>query len=100
MFRPVSALLVTAVVIAATASAFAQTNPIPESPVPGFGGHDTRPGNPGGSPSASGSDIGSNVGTGASASPFVDIITLSTSQTVGNDIKPPAATSGSVTVTR
>lgn len=95
MFRPVSALLVTAVVIAATASAFAQTNPIPESPVPGFGGHDTRPGNPGGSPSASGSDIGSNVGTGAS-----DIITPSTSQTVGNDIKPPAATSGSVTVTR
>ena len=69
MFRPVSAVLATAVFIAATASAFAQSNPIPDSPVPGFGGRDTRPGNPGGSPSASGSDIGSNVGAGATASP-------------------------------
>ena len=73
MFRPVSAVLATAVFIAATASAFAQSNPIPDSPVPGFGGRDTRPGNPGGSPSASGSDIGSNVGAGASASPLPDV---------------------------
>jgi hypothetical protein len=70
MFRPVSALLVTAVFVAATASAFAQSNPIPESPVPGFGGRDIRPGSLGSSPGSSGSAIGSNVGAGASASPI------------------------------
>ncbi len=100
MFRPVSALLAAVVLVAASASAFAQTSPIPDSPVPGFGGHDTRPGNPGGSPSASGSAVGSNVGAGASASPFVDMVTPSTTQTPGGDIKPPTGTSGSVTVTR
>jgi hypothetical protein len=69
MFRPVSALLVTAVFAAATASAFAQSNPIPDSPVPGFGGRDVRPGTLGSSPGSSGSAIGSNVGAGATASP-------------------------------
>jgi len=72
MFRPVSALLVTAVFVAAPASAFAQSNPIPESPVPGFGGRDIRPGTIGSSPGSSGSAIGSNVGAGASASPLAN----------------------------
>jgi hypothetical protein len=70
MFRPVSALLVTAVFVAASASAFAQSNPIPESPVPGFGGRNIQPGTLGSSPGSSGSAIGSNVGAGASASPL------------------------------
>ena len=69
MFRSVSALLVTAVFVAASASAFAQSNPIPASPVPGFGGRDIQPGTLGSSPGSSGSAIGSNVGAGASASP-------------------------------
>lgn len=69
MFRPVSALLVTAVFVAASASAFAQSNPIPDSPVPGFGGRDVKPGTIGSSPGSSGSAIGSNVGAGATASP-------------------------------
>jgi hypothetical protein len=69
MFRPVSALLVTAVFVAASASAFAQSNPIPDSPVPGFGGRDIQPGTVGSSPGSSGSAIGSNVGAGATASP-------------------------------
>jgi len=70
MFRPVSALLVTAVFVAASATAFAQSNPIPDSPVPGFGGRDVQPGAVGSSPGSSGSAIGSNVGAGASASPL------------------------------
>ena len=69
MFRPVSALLVTAVFAATTASAFAQSNPIPDSPVPGFGGREIQPGTVGSSPGSSGSAIGSNVGAGATASP-------------------------------
>jgi hypothetical protein len=69
MFRPVSALLVTAVMACAAASAYAQSSPIPDSPVPGFGGRETRPGMTGGSPASSGSAIGSNVGAGATASP-------------------------------
>jgi len=69
MFRPVSALLVTAVFVAAPASAFAQSNPIPDSPVPGFGGRNIQPGTLGSSPGSSGSAIGSNVGAGATASP-------------------------------
>lgn len=75
-------------------------SPIPESRVPGFGGQDTRPGNPGGSPSASGSAVGSNVGAGASAAPTVDIVTPSTPPVVGGDVSPPTGTSGSVTITR
>jgi hypothetical protein len=71
MFRPVSALLVTAVFAAASSSAFAQSNPIPDSPVPGFGGRDIKPGAVGSSPGSSGSAIGSNVGAGATASPVV-----------------------------
>src|SRR5689334_16530597 len=69
MFRPVSALLVTAVFVAASATAFAQSNPIPDSPVPGIGGRDVQPGTVGSSPGSSGSALGSNVGAGASASP-------------------------------
>jgi hypothetical protein len=70
MFRPVSALLATAVFVAAAASAFAQSNPIPDSPVPGFGGRTIQPGTLGSSPGSSGSAIGSNVGAGATASPI------------------------------
>jgi hypothetical protein len=69
MVRPVSALLLTAVFDAASAGAFAQSNPIPDSPVPGIGGRDFQPGSIGSSPSSSGSAIGSNVGAGASAPP-------------------------------
>lgn len=72
-------------------------SPIPDSPVPGFGGRDTRPGNPGGSPGASGSAVGSNVGAGASAAPTADIVSPSTA---GSEVKPPTGTSGSVTITR
>lgn len=72
MFRPVSAVLATAVFIAASASAFAQSNPIPDLPVPGFGGRAIQPGTLGSSPGSSGSAIGSNVGAGASASPIGD----------------------------
>jgi hypothetical protein len=50
--------------------ALAQSNPIPDSPVPGFGGRDIKPGTLGSSPGSSGSAIGSNVGAGASASPI------------------------------
>jgi hypothetical protein len=75
-------------------------SPIPESRVPGFGGQDARPGNPGGSPSASGSAVGSNVGAGASAAPTVDIVTPSSSPSTAGDIQPPTGTSGSVTITR
>src|SRR3954464_13175155 len=100
MFRPVSTVLVTAVVVCAAGGAYAQSSPIPESRVPGFGGNDTRPGNPGGSPSASGSAVGSNVGAGASAAPTVDIVPPSTSPSTAGDIKPPTGTSGSVTITR
>ncbi|HEY2875066.1 MAG TPA: hypothetical protein VGJ56_24285 [Reyranella sp.] len=69
MVRPVSALLLTAVFVAASASAFAQSSPIPDSPVPGIGGRAIQPGSIGSSPGTSGSAIGSNVGAGASASP-------------------------------
>jgi hypothetical protein len=69
MFRPVSALLATAVFAALSASAFAQSNPIPDSPVPGIGGRAVQPGTVGSSPGTSGSAVGSNVGAGASASP-------------------------------
>ena len=72
MFRPVSALLVTAALACAAGSVYAQSNPIPDSPVPGFGGRDTKPGSVGGSPGSSGSSVGSNVGAGATASPIAD----------------------------
>jgi len=72
MFRPVSAALAAAAIACAGSAAYAQSNPIPDSPVPGFGGRDTRPGSLGGSPASSGSAIGSNVGAGASASPIAD----------------------------
>ena len=58
----------TAGFVATSASAFAQS-PIPDSPVPGFGGRNIQPGSLGSSPGSSGSAIGSNVGAGASASP-------------------------------
>jgi hypothetical protein len=72
MFRPVSALLVAAVFAVLTTSAFAQSNPIPDSPVPGFGGRDIPPGTLGSSPGTSGSSTGSNVGAGATASPLTN----------------------------
>jgi hypothetical protein len=97
VFRTV---LVCGALVLGPLAALAQSSPIPDSPVPGFGGHDTRPGNPGGSPSASGSAIGSNVGAGASAAPTVDIVTPSTAPATGGDVKLPTGTSGSVTVTR
>jgi hypothetical protein len=71
MFRPVSALIATAI-LAGAAVAHAQSSPIPDSPVPGFGGRDTKPGSVGGSPASSGSGVGSNVGAGMSASPITN----------------------------
>ncbi len=70
MFRPVSALLATAALVCAAGAAFAQSSPIPDSPVPGFGGRDIKPGTLGSSPGSSGSAIGSNIGAGATASPI------------------------------
>lgn len=61
--------LAAAAAVLAAGSAYAQS-PIPDSPVPGFGGRDTRPGSIGGSPASSGSGVGSNVGAGQSASPI------------------------------
>jgi hypothetical protein len=67
----ISALLVVGAVVWLPAQLQAQS-PIPETRVPGFGGTDTRPGQPGGSPAGSGSAVGSNVGAGATASPVPD----------------------------
>jgi hypothetical protein len=72
MFRPLSALLAASALIAVAAGAYAQSSPIPDSPVPGFGGRETRPGSIGGSPASSGSGVGSNVGAGMSASPITN----------------------------
>ena len=99
MPRSIACIALAGAVMCAPLAALAQS-PIPESRVPGFGGNDTRPGMPGGSPSASGSAVGSNVGAGASAAPTVDIVTPSTAPSTAGDIKPPAGTSGSVTITR
>ena len=72
MFRPVSTVLAAAAIACAAGAAHAQSNPSPDSPVPGFGGRDTRPGSLGSSPASSGSSTGSNVGAGASASPITN----------------------------
>jgi hypothetical protein len=79
MAKVIRLVLAIGIVGCLPALAVAQS-PIPDSPVPGFGGRDTRPGSIGGSPASSGSSVGSNVGAGASASP------------VGADPKPPAET--------
>lgn len=71
MIRSISALFATGVIACAAGTVFAQSSPIPETRVPGFGGTDTRPGTSGGSPASGGSGVGSNVGAGASASPVV-----------------------------
>ena len=99
MLKLLSATVMAGIFAMGPLAASAQS-PIPDSRVPGFGGQDTRPGNPGGSPSASGSAVGSNVGAGASAAPTADIVTPSTPPVVGGDVKPPTGTSGSVTITR
>jgi hypothetical protein len=71
MFRPLSLRLALVLCgVACAGAAFAQSAPISQSPVPGFGGRDTRPGTTGSSPASSGSAIGSNVGAGATASPI------------------------------
>jgi hypothetical protein len=70
MIRLVSTIAVTAALACLAGSAWAQSSPIPDTRVPGFGGSDTRPGTPGGSPASSGSGVGSNVGAGATASPI------------------------------
>jgi hypothetical protein len=70
MIRSISTILVTAAVACAAGGAWAQSSPVPDTRVPGFGGNDIRPGVPGGSPGSSGSGIGSNVGAGATASPI------------------------------
>ncbi|CAN5177272.1 hypothetical protein BH10PSE6_BH10PSE6_43900 [soil metagenome] len=72
MIRSISTIFVTGVIACAAGTVFAQSSPIPETRVPGFGGTDTRPGMPGGSPASSGSGVGSNVGAGATASPILD----------------------------
>ena len=73
----ISAFLVMGAVLCLPAYVQAQS-PIPDTKVPGFGGTDTRPGNPGSGPGSSGSAVGSNVGAGATASP------------IDNDAGPPA----------
>ncbi len=70
MIRSVSTLAVTVAMACGAATAWAQSSPIPDTRVPGFGGSDIRPGSTGGSPASSGSGIGSNVGAGATASPL------------------------------
>jgi hypothetical protein len=70
MFRPGLTGLAIGAIACAAGSAYAQSSPIPDARVPGFGGSDTRPGSTGGSPASSGSGIGSNVGAGATASPI------------------------------
>ena len=70
MFRPGLIALAIGAIACAAGSAYAQSSPIPDARVPGFGGSDTRPGSTGGSPASSGSGIGSNVGAGATASPI------------------------------
>jgi hypothetical protein len=67
----ISALLMMGAVLCLPAYAQAQS-PIPDTKVPGFGGTDTRPGNPGGGPGSSGSGVGTNVGAGATASPITN----------------------------
>ena len=69
MLRLISLAVATIVAVAGSVDA---QSPIPDSPVPGFGGRDTRPGSIGGSPASSGSSVGSNVGAGASASPVIN----------------------------
>jgi hypothetical protein len=68
MPRSFACIALAGAVVCAPVLALAQS-PIPDSPVPGFGGRDTRPGSIGGSPASSGSGVGSNVGAGATASP-------------------------------
>jgi hypothetical protein len=67
----ISALLAIGAGLCLSAPLQAQS-PIPEARVPGFGGADTGPGQPGRGPASSGSDVGSNVGAGATASPVPD----------------------------
>ncbi len=76
MVRSILTIFAAGAVAWAAASAWAQSSPIPDTRMPGFGGSDTRPGSTGGSPASSGSGIGSNVGAGATASP------------VDNELKP------------
>ncbi len=63
-------------------------SPIPDTKVPGFGGTDTRPGNPGSGPSSSGSAVGSNVGAGATASPIGDPTPPSTGPSIAETPPP------------
>ena len=90
------ALLVLALSCVA-AQAYAQSSPIPESRVPGFGG--TNSGTIANSPSAVGSNVGSNVGAGATAGPSNDIVTPS-NPPLQHDPNPPPGQSGSITITR
>lgn len=68
MLTIVRAALIAGILIAGPVAGWAQS-PIPDSPVPGFGGRETPPGSIGSSPASSGSGVGSNVGAGATASP-------------------------------
>jgi len=72
MTRSISTIIAIGTIACAAGGALAQSSPIPETRVPGFGGTDARPGTPGGSPAGSGSGVGSNVGAGATASPILD----------------------------
>ncbi len=73
MIRSISTICVAAAIGCAGAGAWAQSSPIPDNRVPGFGGTEIRPGVPGGSPASSGSAVGSNVGAGATASPVDNV---------------------------
>lgn len=94
------ALFAICALVAAPLAVQAQSSPIPESRVPGFGGSDTRPGGPGGSPAASGSNVGSNVGAGANASPLPDVVSPSTAPGKDEATVPPTGTSGTLTITK
>ena len=75
MIRPIAIFLVAAAIAGAGTAVQAQlsSSPIPDTRVPGFGGSDPLPGEPGGSPGSTGSAVGSNVGAGATASPILNV---------------------------
>ena len=94
------AFLAICALVVAPLAVQAQSSPIPDNKVPGFGGSDTKPSSPGGSPAASGSNVGSNVGAGATASPSPEIIRPSAGTNVDEATVPPPGSSGTLTITK
>ena len=94
------AFLAICALVVAPLTAQAQSSPIPDNKVPGFGGSDAKPSSPGGSPAASGSNVGSNIGAGATASPSPEIISPSTGTSVDEATVPPPGSFGTLTITK